>query len=97
MGEDRKMYKVLMGKPEGNRPLGRPRHIWEDGIKIDIGEIGCGLWIGFSSLRTGTGDEPLGSGATELVVWLVSYLLTRTAWRMQLCSKGASGGTCETF
>jgi hypothetical protein len=45
MGEDRKMYKVLMGKPKGNRPLGRPMHIWEDGIKINIGEIGWGLWI----------------------------------------------------
>jgi hypothetical protein len=31
MGEERKVYKVLMGKPEGRRPLGRPRHRWEDG------------------------------------------------------------------
>jgi hypothetical protein len=42
MGEDKKLYKVLEGSPEGNRPLGRPRHRWEDGIKMDLREIGCG-------------------------------------------------------
>jgi hypothetical protein len=41
MGEGRKVYKVLAGKPEGKRPLGRPRHRWEDGIKVDLTEIGC--------------------------------------------------------
>jgi hypothetical protein len=40
MGEERKMYKVLVGKPEGKRPLGRPRHRWEDGIRIDLRETG---------------------------------------------------------
>jgi hypothetical protein len=52
MGEERKVYKVLVGKPEGKRPLGRPRHRW-DGIRMDLGEIGLG--IGFGWLRTGTG------------------------------------------
>jgi hypothetical protein len=42
MGEERKVYKVLVGKPEGNRPLGRPRRRWEDGIRMDLGEIGLG-------------------------------------------------------
>jgi hypothetical protein len=42
MGEERKVYKVLVGKPEGKRPLGRPRHRREDGIRIDLREIG--LW-----------------------------------------------------
>jgi hypothetical protein len=36
------VYKALVGKPEGKRPLGRPRRGWEDGIKIDINEIGLG-------------------------------------------------------
>jgi hypothetical protein len=36
MGEGRNMYRVLVGKPEGERPLGRPRHRWEDGIKMDL-------------------------------------------------------------
>jgi hypothetical protein len=40
MGEERKVYRVLMGKPEGNRPLGRQRRRWEDGIKIDLRETG---------------------------------------------------------
>jgi hypothetical protein len=40
MGEERKMYRVLMGKPEGKRPLGRPRHKWQDGIRMDLSEIG---------------------------------------------------------
>jgi hypothetical protein len=42
MGEERKVYKVLLGKPEGNRPLGRPRRRWEDGIRMDLREIGLG-------------------------------------------------------
>jgi hypothetical protein len=39
MGEERNLYKVLMGKPEGKRPLGRPRRRWEDGIKMHLKEI----------------------------------------------------------
>jgi hypothetical protein len=38
MGEQRKVYKVLVGKPEGKRPLGRPRRRWEDGIRMDLKE-----------------------------------------------------------
>jgi hypothetical protein len=38
MGEERKVYKVLVGKPKEKRPLGRPRHRWEDGIKMDLRE-----------------------------------------------------------
>jgi hypothetical protein len=55
MGEERQAYKVLVGKPEGKRPLGRPRRKWEDGIRMDLGEIALGVWIGFDWLRTGTG------------------------------------------
>jgi hypothetical protein len=43
MGEGRNLYRVLVGKPEGKRPLGRPRRRWEDGIKMDLEEIG---WVG---------------------------------------------------
>jgi hypothetical protein len=42
IGEERKLYKVLVGKPEGKRPLGRPRRRWEDGIRMDIREIAWG-------------------------------------------------------
>jgi hypothetical protein len=42
MGEDRKVYKVLVGKPEGRRPFGRPRRRWEDGVRMDLREIGLG-------------------------------------------------------
>jgi hypothetical protein len=47
MGEGRKVYRVLVGKPEGKRPLEIPRHRWEDGIKMDLREIGGGYveWI----------------------------------------------------
>jgi hypothetical protein len=47
MGEERNMYRGLMGKPEGKRPLGRPRRRWEDGIRMDLREIGWGSvdWI----------------------------------------------------
>jgi hypothetical protein len=40
MGEGRGVYRVLVGRPEGKRPLGRPRHMWEDNIKMDLREIG---------------------------------------------------------
>jgi hypothetical protein len=42
MGEERKAYKVLVGKPKGKRPLGRPRRRWGDGIRMDLREIGLG-------------------------------------------------------
>jgi len=42
MGEKRDVYRVLVGKPEGKRPLGRPRRRWEDNIKMDLQEVGCG-------------------------------------------------------
>ena len=48
MGERRSVYRVLVGKPEGKRPLGRPRNRWEDdNIKMDLQEVGCGVmgWI----------------------------------------------------
>jgi hypothetical protein len=54
MGEGRNVYRVLAGKPEGKRPLGRPRHRWEDGIKTDLREIGWGVLSGFIWLRIGT-------------------------------------------
>jgi hypothetical protein len=47
MGEGRGAYRVLVGSPEGKRPLGRPRRRWEDNIKMDLAEIGIGgaNWI----------------------------------------------------
>jgi hypothetical protein len=55
MGEERKVYKVLVAKPEGRRQLGRPRRRWEDGMRMDLGRLASGAWIGFDWLRTGTG------------------------------------------
>jgi hypothetical protein len=43
MGEDRVVYRVLVGKPEGKRPLGRPICRWEDNIKMDLQEVGGGV------------------------------------------------------
>ena len=47
MGERKGVHWVLVGEPESNRPLGRPRHRWEDNIKMDLQEVGCGYmdWI----------------------------------------------------
>jgi hypothetical protein len=55
MGEERKVFKVLVGKPEGKRPLGRPWRRWKDGVRMDLREIGLGVRIGFDWLRTETG------------------------------------------
>ena len=43
MDEERGVYRVLLGKPEGKKPLGRPRHRWVDNIRMDLQEEGCGL------------------------------------------------------
>ena len=53
MEEGRGVYKVLVGKPEGKRPLGRPRRTWRDNIKMDIQEVGrsCGDWMGLAQDR----------------------------------------------
>jgi hypothetical protein len=70
MGEKRKVYKVLVGKPEGKRPLGRRRHRWEDGIRMNLKEIGLdstGSGQGPLAGCCECGDEPSGSCATELV------------------------------
>jgi hypothetical protein len=47
MGEGRDVCRLLVGKPEGKRPLGKPRHRWEDNIEMDLQEMGCGVmdWI----------------------------------------------------
>ena len=53
MGEERGAYRVLVGKPEGKRPLGRPRRRWVDNIRMDLQEVGCGYvdWIGLAQDR----------------------------------------------
>jgi hypothetical protein len=59
--------KILVKKPQGKRPLGRPKHRWEDNIKVDLKGIGLEMWTGFIWLRIGFsgglcehGDEPSG-------------------------------------
>jgi hypothetical protein len=75
MAEERKVYKVLVGKPEGKRPLGRQRRRRENGIGMDLRETGCG-GCGLDSTGSGQGpvagccecgDEPSGSCATDIV------------------------------
>jgi hypothetical protein len=59
MGEKRGIYRFLVWKPEGKRPLRRPRHRWEDNIKMDFQEVGCGVWTALSWLKIGTGGGHL--------------------------------------
>jgi hypothetical protein len=55
MGEEREVHRVLVGKPEGKRPLGRPRRRWEDNIKMDVQEVGGGRgdWMELAQNRDG--------------------------------------------
>jgi hypothetical protein len=55
MGEGRGAYRVLVGRPEGRRLLGRPRRRWEDNVKMDLQDVGWGAWTGLIWLRIGTG------------------------------------------
>ena len=57
MGEERGVYRVLLGKPEGRRPLGRPRHRWVDSIRMDLRDVG--IWTGLGWPRIGTGGGQL--------------------------------------
>jgi hypothetical protein len=57
--EDRKVYKVFVGNPEGKRPLARPRGRGEDVIRMDLRDVGLGVWSGFSWLRIGSGGRLL--------------------------------------
>jgi hypothetical protein len=59
MGENRGVHTVLVGKPEGQSPLGRPRHRWEYNIKMDLQDVGGGRGTGWSWLRIGTGGRHL--------------------------------------
>ena len=61
MGNRRGVYRVLVGKPEAKRPLGRCGHRWEDNIEMDLQEVGCGggVWTGLIWLRIGTGGGHL--------------------------------------
>jgi len=78
MGEEREVYRVLVGKLEGKRPLGRPRRRWVDNIRMDLQEVGCGYKdsIGLAQGRQVAdacecGNEPLGSvKCGEFLDWL---------------------------
>ena len=59
MGQRRGIYRILVGKPKGKRPLGRLRRRWEDNIKMDLQEVDVGIWTGLISLRIGTGGGHL--------------------------------------
>jgi hypothetical protein len=54
LGEGRDVYRVLVRKSEEKRPLGRPRRRWEDNTKMDLQEVGCGVWTGLKWLRIET-------------------------------------------
>jgi hypothetical protein len=59
MGERRVAYSVLVGKPEGKKPVGRSRHRWEDNIKLDLQRVGWGSLTVLIWLRIGTGGGHL--------------------------------------
>jgi hypothetical protein len=58
----RSAYKVLVGKPEWERPLGRPRRRWEANLKMDVQEVGFGAWSGLVWLSIGTYWDPVNAG-----------------------------------
>jgi len=59
MGDGRGVYKVLVGKRGEKRPMGKPRCRWEDNMKVDLQEMGYGVWTRSSWLRIGTGGRHL--------------------------------------
>jgi hypothetical protein len=75
MGVERKVYKVLVGNPEGQRSLGRPRRRWENGIRMDLREIGLGCvdWIRLAQGCCKCGYELSGSCARSYLVMEIMY------------------------
>ena len=59
MGEERGVYRVLVGKPEGRRPLGRHRRRWVDNFRMDLQEVGRSIWTGLAWPRIETGGGRL--------------------------------------
>ena len=59
MGNRRGVHRVLVGKPEGKKPLGRPRRRWDDNIKMDLQEVGCAAMDWIELFRIGTGGGHL--------------------------------------
>ena len=55
MGEERGVFRVLVGKPKGRRPLGRPRRRWVDNIKMDLWDVGIWTGLGWPRIDTGGG------------------------------------------
>jgi hypothetical protein len=81
LGKEWKVYRVLVGKPEVKRPFRRPRHKWENWIRMYLRDDWLGVWNEYSWLRIGAGggffkygDEPSDFGATDLVSYLVTKL-----------------------
>jgi hypothetical protein len=81
MGEKRKVYRLLVGKPEGKRPLGRPRHRWIDNIKMDLLEIGLSVvdWIGLAQ------DKYRWRALVSSVMNLFHKMLGTAEWLHNLC------------
>jgi hypothetical protein len=83
MGEKRNAYRLLVGKPEGKRPLGRPRRMWVDNIRMDLGEMDWGDmdWIGLAQDR---------NSWRALVNSVLNLRVPRNAWKLSsgLASSG---------
>jgi hypothetical protein len=99
MGKKRKLYNGVVGKPEGKRPLGRPRRRWEDGIRMDLRETGLGVSLDSTGSGQGPvagccecGDEPSGSCATELFKYLIVVYLMTSFQSPRLVSVELNGG-----
>ncbi|KAJ4450634.1 hypothetical protein ANN_02063 [Periplaneta americana] len=87
MGESRNAYRVLVGRPEGKRPLGRPRRRWEDDIKMDLREVGCDdrEWINLAQDRDRW--RAYVKAAMNLRVWFQNR---RTKWRKKHAAEMAT-------
>jgi hypothetical protein len=82
------VYRVLVGKPKGKRPLGRPRCRWEDNIRMDLQEVGCGIQLsGFSAYLDGSPSHLIRISGVLLHTFRAGAMILRVVQKI----------SCETW
>ena len=93
MGEEKEVYRVLVGKPAGRRPLRRPRHRWVDNIRMDLQEVGCG----FPSFHIAWGRDEVTRGGENYIMRSFVICTAHPILCGLLNREDERGGVCSAY